>query len=114
MLLDEGERMSCIQEYHQALPSRAQPPNLLLHSSLHLIVENQLAADDPSEVRPALARLMADGMSRHDAVHALGWLVMTYVKRVADNPADSDTAAYQRELTRIDRKRWLEMIQQGG
>jgi len=72
--IDEGERLLLVEEYHRdariALPKRARR----LHASMHVIVENQLALNDEPVVR-ALARLMKEGLSRHDAVHAIGSVV---------------------------------------
>jgi hypothetical protein len=38
----------------------------------HVIVENQAAQGLETPVRRTLARLQAEGLSRHDAVHAVG------------------------------------------
>ena len=42
-----------------------------IHLQCHVIVENQLAEDDPPEARRALAVLRGAGLTRHDAVHGL-------------------------------------------
>ena len=72
--IDEGERLLLVEEYHRdariALPKRSRR----LHASMHVIVENQLALNDEPVVR-ALARLMKEGLSRHNAVHAIGSVV---------------------------------------
>jgi len=72
--IDEGERLLLVEEYHRdariALPKRARR----LHACMHVVVENQLALNDEPGVR-ALARLMKEGLSTHDAVHAIGSVV---------------------------------------
>jgi hypothetical protein len=45
-------------------------PNL--HGVAHVIVENQIALGDPPAVREALARLMVEGLDRHDVVREKG------------------------------------------
>jgi hypothetical protein len=74
LALDEGERLILVEAYHRdariALPKAARR----LHATIHTIVENQLALDDEPVVR-ALARLRKEGLSRHDAVHAIGSIV---------------------------------------
>jgi len=40
-------------------------------AAFHAIVENQIAEGFESVVR-AMARLVSEGLSRHDAVHAIG------------------------------------------
>lgn len=42
-----------------------------IHLQCHVLVENQLFADEPPQARKALAALRAAGRERHDAVHAL-------------------------------------------
>ncbi len=46
-------------------------PKVRLHATMHVVVENQLAAGDPPEARATLERLIGEGLSRHEAVHAL-------------------------------------------
>ena len=69
--LDEGVRQLLVEEYHRdariALPRKAR----LLHAAIHTVVENQLAMNIEPVVR-ALERLMKEGLSRHEAVHAIG------------------------------------------
>ncbi len=45
---------------------------------LHTIVENQIAEGLAPVVR-AMARLMNEGLSRHDAVHAIGSVVADHL-----------------------------------
>jgi hypothetical protein len=72
--LDEMERLLLVEAYHR--DTRADIPKKArrLHGSIHVVVENQLAENDEPVVR-ALARLMKEGLSRHDAVHAVGSVV---------------------------------------
>jgi hypothetical protein len=50
-----------------------------LHGVAHVIVEKQVAMGDPPAAREALARLMGEGLDRHDALHAVGSVVMGIV-----------------------------------
>ncbi len=43
-----------------------------IHIAMHVLVENQLCDETLPEVQAALDRLMAKGLSRHDAVHQIG------------------------------------------
>ena len=47
------------------------PPNEQLHATFHVVVENQIALGDELPVRRAVDRLMAEGLDRHQAVHAV-------------------------------------------
>ncbi|MBN1550069.1 hypothetical protein JW979_01320, partial [bacterium] len=53
-----------------------------LHFLQHQMVETALALNDPKELRLDLARLVASGMTRHDAIHYLGRQFMTFVQEI--------------------------------
>ena len=67
--LDEQERIGLVTDYHKK--KRIELPNRLVHAAFHTAVENQLAEGIP-DVRDALARLMGEGLDRHEAIHAIG------------------------------------------
>jgi len=46
-------------------------PNAHLHASIHAIVENQLA-QEVVLMKDSLDRLRAEGLDRHEAIHAIG------------------------------------------
>jgi len=51
-----------------------------MHGVAHVIVENQIAAGDSTVEPVTLARLMREGLDRHDAIHAIGSVLMgTYL-----------------------------------
>jgi hypothetical protein len=99
--LDESERLAAIEKAHrQAAATHPAMPNRRLHALIHLVVENQLAAGEPAEVKKTLRRLMDQGLSRHAALHALGsvvsgWMFDTLKKQ---QPID-----LQRSLSDLDR-----------
>src|SRR6266850_2738808 len=66
---DEGERIELVSSYHRRKKSRL--PNAQLHSVIHVVVENQLALGEAIVIE-TLARLQREGLSRHDALHAIG------------------------------------------
>lgn len=67
--LDEADRIELVTLYHRL--QRIRLPNAHLHAVIHVIVENQLALGEPVVVE-TLARLQREGLSRHDAIHAIG------------------------------------------
>ena len=73
LALDEGERIMLCEDHHRS-PSCDHPlaPNPQLHAAIHNIVENQIALGDETPVAENVDRLVRDGLSRHDAVHAIG------------------------------------------
>ena len=67
--LDEMERMDLVADYHRC--ARIKLPNPRLHATLHVIVENQILLADETPVAATLDRLLAEGLDRHDAIHAI-------------------------------------------
>ena len=67
--LDEMERMDLVADYHRR--ARIKLPNPRLHATLHVIVENQILLADETPVAATLERLLAEGLDRHDAIHAI-------------------------------------------
>jgi hypothetical protein len=70
--LDEGERNLRIEYYHRSEGTDLDDERLGAHALFHNIVETQIARDDPPIVGRTLKRLMAEGLDRHDAIHAIG------------------------------------------
>ena len=71
LALNEDERISLVEDYHRDLRISLPKSMRHVHAVMHVIVENQLAMNEDPVVR-ALARLKTEGLSRHDAVHAIG------------------------------------------
>ncbi len=67
--LDESERMDLAQESQH---EDEQLPSPRSHAAIHLVIENQVAMGDEIPVAATLQRLLAEGLGRHDAVHAIG------------------------------------------
>jgi len=66
---DVGERVELVSAYHRR--KQIDLPNLQLHAVFHVVVENQIALGE-AVVADTLARLQREGLSRHDALHAIG------------------------------------------
>ena len=102
LALDEGERIHLVESYHRDaqvdLPKAARP----LHASIHVVVENQLALNDEPVVR-AFARLRKEGLSRHDAVHAIGSVVGEHIYDLLKEKKDSPEASSARYYAAIER-----------
>lgn len=104
---DEGERILLVEKYHREaripLPKRART----LHATMHVVVENQLASNDEPVVR-ALGRLMREGLSRHDAVHAIGSLVAEQIYDLLKkhDPPEAAQARYYAAIERLTAATW--------
>jgi hypothetical protein len=105
--LDEQERIDQVIEYHRRyhLP---MGQSAKLHGIAHVIVENQVVMGDPPAAREAIARLMGEGLDRHDAVHAVGSVVMGRMSDVlrARGKDARDIANIARELATLTAESW--------
>ncbi|MGO9604627.1 MAG: DUF1841 family protein [Candidatus Binataceae bacterium] len=102
---DEGARIEWVRKYH--LKARARMPNLQLHSMIHVVVENQLAMKIPA-VRSALNRMLAQGLDRHDAIHAIGSVLAEQMHDLWNSSiSDGDpNDAYYRALEELTAEKW--------
>jgi hypothetical protein len=81
-----------------------------LHALMHVIVENQLAMPEAPVVRATLERLMAEGLDRHDAIHAIASVLTEQMWHVMKGEAPQDEnvgQAYYRELEKLTAAKWL-------
>ena len=90
--LDEQERILLIETWHRV--ARIKLPNLTAHAALHVIVENQIALDLEPVVR-AMDRLGKQGLTRHDAIHAIGSVVAENLFGILKADQNDDAAASQ-------------------
>ena len=104
--LDESERIDLVLAYHQK--QRDELPNLNAHAVVHVIVENQVALADETPVAAVMERLMQEGLDRHEAIHAIGYVLMGTLHDTAQDDGEADlTSAYYRELTQLTAEKWL-------
>jgi hypothetical protein len=101
----EAERVELCEKAH-ATPPPSHPPieNARLHAAVHAVVENQLALGQPPHVRAALERLMAQGMTRHEAVHEVGTVVSELIFDLVKKKRPFDPAAYAEALDGLRRR----------
>ena len=112
LALDSEVRIAQAEVFHKK--RRIHMPGPKAHAVFHAIVENQIAEDVVAVVR-AVPRLMAQGLSRHDAIHAIGWVLAQHLHEVMtsdqpDEPAVTN-ARYAAEVERLQAQDWLS---QGG
>lgn len=107
LALDEHERIRLAAAHHRA--ARIKLPDVEIHAHFHVIVENQIAEQLEPVVR-AMARLVKEGLSRHDAVHAIGSVVADHVFEAMhakdENFADTVQARYTAAVERLTAKEW--------
>ena len=74
--LDESKRLERVSAYHRR--TRVPLANVQLHAAAHVIVENQLA-EGMADVGDTLERLLTEGLDRHEAIHAIGSVLVGHL-----------------------------------
>jgi hypothetical protein len=107
LALDEGQRLEIVTAFHRQ-PDHVVP-NARVHATFHVIVENQLALG-VSVVADTLSRLQRDGLTRHDAIHAIGSVLATEIFDALKGhatPEDGDpNTRYATQLKELTAARW--------
>jgi hypothetical protein len=106
--LDEHERIRLVSDAH--LNVQFNPGAETLHSTLHVIIENQLASGAPVVVAQALERITKAGLTRHDAVHAIASVLVEHVY-AAVHPEAADSAgslpvAFEAAVANLTAEAW--------
>ncbi len=101
LAMDEAEKFLLIEEYHDRLAEQIPIPDV--HMSLHGIAENQLAMGIP-QVGAALHRLMAQGLDRHQALHAISTVIMEHLYGKLCGGAGEN--AYFRQIEELTADKW--------
>ena len=95
---DEGARIEQVSSYHRR--HKIPLPNDRLHAVIHVVVENQLALGDAVVVE-TLARLKSEGLTRHDALHAIGSVLAADLYELMQEDSETTSGAYLRYLERL-------------
>ena len=109
--LDEAERIALVIDYHRR--TRVQLENPEPHAIAHVVVENQVALGDATPVPETLERLIDEGLDRHDAVHAIGSILMEIVFAAAhdrDHDGGDVNTRYNRELAALTAAGWRSQL----
>jgi hypothetical protein len=106
LALDETERIAIVRQYHRKI--RAKLPSVDAHAAAHAVIENQLAEGLP-EAKRALARLLGDGLDRHEAIHAIASVLMAHIWDLTNKPQGPGDphAPYLAALDELTAESWL-------
>lgn len=75
------------------------------HVAIHEVVANQLWDGEPPEAWQAAQRLTAQGVERHNVLHALGSVVANHLHSALSG-VDVDLDAYRRDLDALGPEGW--------
>ena len=102
----EGEQIELVREFHRR--SGVKIPNANLHAATHVIVENQILLGEETPVASTLERLMSEGLSRHDAIHAIGSVLAPVIVDIIRGEIRSEVnLVYYRRLQKLTADSWL-------
>jgi hypothetical protein len=103
----ETERIAAARSWHAK--AKVKLPNPKAHAALHAIVENQIAVNMES-VQRAVTRLQSEGLDRHEAIHAIAWVLSTHLFDLmsASEPDNEEVAnaRYSASVERLTAKAW--------
>lgn len=109
--LDNTEAAGLVLRYHRRERPHPPAPNQRVHALFHVIVENQVAMGDEIPTAATVERLMSEGLSRHEAIHAIGSLLAKDIHRLlkegGDEP-DYSREEYHRQLRALTARSWRE------
>lgn len=107
LALDEDERGTLVEAYHRR--AGIDLPDEGAHTAIHVVVENQIALGDELPTRRAVERLMAEGLDRHEALHAVGSVLVNHMYDLAQADAASAVSpdAYTAAVERLTAESWL-------
>lgn len=107
--LDESEQQDAVLRYHKRMGHKGE--RALLHAIVHAAIENQLASGHKS-AREALDRLMAEGLTRHEAVHAIGVPLSAQMLDILKNQRPFDAEEYERALANLTAASWRALAEE--
>lgn len=98
--LGQEERVAIVEQAHADTKSAAgQDPHA--HATIHVMVEDRLAAGDAAATR-AFERFRAAGVSRHHAIHALASVVTRHMLTMLEKGAPPDEETANRDFDALD------------
>ena len=111
LALDEQERIDLVLNYHRK--ARIRLPNAKVHAIVHAMVETQIALGDETPARRTAQRLINEGLDRHEAIHAIGWVLIEFMSDLMDEPESraEPNAPYFAALERLAVEDWRRAAQ---
>ncbi len=108
--IGEDERIMLVMAYHQE--AGVELPNEQVHAVVHVVVENQIALGDETAAQATLERLVHEGLDRHEAIHAIGSVLVEFLQDIVDGDAPEQVnERYNQELRKLTAAEWLRTFQ---
>ena len=103
--IDEGERIATVETFHKGVFEDHR--RTMAHSTFHVIVENQIAVGEKTPARATAERLMSEGISRHEAIHAIGSVLSGVMADAVKGQALYSEESYFKELEELTVEKWV-------
>jgi len=105
---DQAAIMAEILEQHERQPHSGlkDAARLRLHVSLHVVAETQIRDGHPPATAETLKRLMAEGLSRHEAIHAICSVVAQEMTEVMGDRRSFDESRFAGRLRALSAADW--------
>lgn len=100
LAMDESDRLLAVEDAH-ARTRAAVGSNASAHASIHVVVENRLAAGHAMVVA-AYERFRAAGVDRHTTVHALASVVTRHMMAVLEQRPGFSQEEADRDFEALD------------
>ena len=100
----ELELIDLVERWHDQ--ARVRMPNPRVHAALHVMVENQAALREQTPVAEAIKRLMGEDLSRHEALHAIGSVLLTHMNNAAATNVPVSREAYYADVRALTKDVW--------
>ena len=104
--LDEFERIELVQNFHINAGKKVNKGSEKMHAIIHVVVENQIAME-VEPVAAVIAKLIRQGLDRHEALHAVGAVLSADIFTLGQGTDKSwNQPRYRKRLEKLTAKRW--------
>jgi hypothetical protein len=106
LALQEPERIALVSACQKQAGVKTRLPDM--HTIMHVTIENQIASPESPQAKQAMERLQAEGLDRHDALHAIGSVQTGFMNDMLANKSSRGfgTPAYHAALDRLTADSW--------
>ncbi|MGO0305044.1 hypothetical protein ACTL6P_00275 [Endozoicomonas acroporae] len=107
LVLDDEQRKILVSNFHESTEEEFQDDGALtMHCYMHVVVENQIATN-VDLVSETVTKLVRQGLSRHEALHAISAIIVEDVfDMLKGTKSEFCLKKYRRKLEKITAKRW--------
>ena len=116
MALAESGRIRLVERYHRPAGVKVKGLGERVHALFHAVIENQVALANPAAAPRALQRLQQEGLTRHEALHAIGAVLARHIghARPPGGGAGDARGRYAADLEGLSADSWRQRFAEGN